>query len=184
MKKLFLSVVLLVTVSVILSGCVVRTYRKTQDRVDQNLSEGNRGYLMDTNAQISDKERSMTRTTQVVEIEFYPAVKFDRKDKVRDPADADISEDQFDLEADYFVEEDFELVDVSVYMQEYTVQENDTLQKISKKFYGTTRKWSDIYQANQDILKGPDQIKPGQVLRIPEAIVSVIEEETLIGPIK
>jgi len=184
MKKIFSSIVLLVAVSVILSGCVVRTYRKTQDRVDQDLSEGNRGYLMDTTAEIPDKERSMTRTTQVVEVEFYPAIRFDRKDKVRDPADADVSEDQFDLEADYFVEEDIELVDVSVYMQEYTVQENDTLQKISQEFYGTTRKWLDIYQANQDTLEGPDQIKPGQVLRIPEATVSIIEEESLIGPIK
>lgn len=180
MKKLFFTLILLVAVSVILSGCVVRTYRKTQDRVDQNLSEGNRGYLMNTTAQIPDQDRRMTRTTQVVEVEFYPAIKFDRKSKVQGPAGTD----QFDTEADYYVEEDIDLVDVSVFMQEYTVQKNDTLQKISQKFYGTTRKWSDIYQANQDILKGPDQIKPGQVLRIPESSVSVIEEDNLIGPIK
>ena len=29
-----------------LSGCVVRTYRLTRDRVDQNLEGGNRGYLI------------------------------------------------------------------------------------------------------------------------------------------
>ena len=183
MKKLFFTLILLVAVSVILSGCVVRTYRKTQDRVDQNLSEGNRGYLMDTNAQIPDKERSMTRTTQVVEVEFYPAIRFDRQSKAADQAEAVVSEDQFDEVADYYVE-DFDLVDLSVYTQEYTVQKNDTLQKISQKFYGTTRRWSDIYQANQDVLAGPDQIKPGQVLSIPESVVSIIEEESLIGPIK
>ena len=183
MKRMILSVILLVAVSVILSGCVVRTYRKTQDRVDQNLSEGNRGYLMDTNAQIPDKERSMTRTTQVVEVEFYPAIRFDRQSKAADQAEAVVSEDQFDEVADYYVE-DFDLVDLSVYTQEYTVQKNDTLQKISQKFYGTTRRWSDIYQANQDVLAGPDQIKPGQVLSIPESVVSIIEEESLIGPIK
>ena len=51
----------------------------------------------------------------------------------------------------------------------YTVRKADTLQKISLQFYGTTKKWPLLYQANQDKLKGPDKIKPGQVLVIPEA---------------
>ena len=49
----------------------------------------------------------------------------------------------------------------------YTVQKNDTLQKISYKFYNTTKRWNEIYAANKDILKGPDKIYPGQVLKIP-----------------
>ena len=49
----------------------------------------------------------------------------------------------------------------------YTVQKNDTLQKISYTFYNTTRRWNKIFEANRDILKSPDSIYPGQVLKIP-----------------
>ncbi|OGX17785.1 MAG: hypothetical protein A3K83_06695 [Omnitrophica WOR_2 bacterium RBG_13_44_8b] len=49
----------------------------------------------------------------------------------------------------------------------YTVQKGDTLQKISQKTFGTTKKWMKIYDANRDVLKGPNQIYPGQVIKIP-----------------
>ncbi|MBL7085206.1 MAG: LysM peptidoglycan-binding domain-containing protein, partial [Candidatus Omnitrophica bacterium] len=35
--------------------------------------------------------------------------------------------------------------------------------------YGTTKKWLSLYKANKDKLKGPDKIRPGQTLVIPEA---------------
>ncbi len=50
----------------------------------------------------------------------------------------------------------------------YTVEKGDTLQKISDKAYGTTKKWKKIFEANKDTLKSPDKIKPGQELVIPE----------------
>ena len=50
----------------------------------------------------------------------------------------------------------------------YVVRKGDTLQKISKKFYGTTKKWRRIYKANRKTLsKGPDKIQPGMQLVIP-----------------
>ncbi|PIQ88790.1 MAG: hypothetical protein COV72_06520 [Candidatus Omnitrophica bacterium CG11_big_fil_rev_8_21_14_0_20_42_13] len=52
--------------------------------------------------------------------------------------------------------------------KEYTVEKNDTLQKISQKFYGTTKKWKKIYDANTDTLKSPDKVYPGQKLNIPQ----------------
>jgi len=55
----------------------------------------------------------------------------------------------------------------SVSMEKYTVQKGDTLQKISQKFFGTTKKWYKIYEANRDVLKSPDKIYPGQVINIP-----------------
>ena len=50
----------------------------------------------------------------------------------------------------------------------YVVEKGDTLQTISDKVYGTTRKWKKIYEANRDVLESPDMIKPGQKLVIPE----------------
>jgi len=180
MKKIFIPVILLVAVSFILSGCVVRTYRKTQERVDQNLGEGNRGYLMATTAEIEERDRPMTRTTQIVEVELSSPIKFDRKKKAPASGEVVVLEDQFDAES--YIEDDLDIAAVAVDFQEYTVTKNDTLQKISEKFYGTTKRWPEIYQANQDILDGPDQIKPGQVLNIPTFSTVAVEEEGIFGP--
>jgi LysM repeat protein len=50
----------------------------------------------------------------------------------------------------------------------YVVQKGDTLQKISQKFFGTTKKWKSIYDANKHVLKSPDRIRPGQKLVMPK----------------
>jgi len=50
----------------------------------------------------------------------------------------------------------------------YVVRKGDTLQKISQRFYGTTRNWRRIYEANRSTLtKGPDMIQVGMRLVIP-----------------
>ncbi|MEP7366096.1 MAG: LysM peptidoglycan-binding domain-containing protein [Acidobacteriota bacterium] len=51
----------------------------------------------------------------------------------------------------------------------YTVQGGDTLSKISKHFYGNANQYMKIFDANKDQLSDPDKIKPGQVLKIPNA---------------
>jgi nucleoid-associated protein YgaU len=50
----------------------------------------------------------------------------------------------------------------------YTVKKGDTLQEISQKFYGTTRQWRKIYDANRSRIKGgPDKLTVGTKLTIP-----------------
>jgi len=49
----------------------------------------------------------------------------------------------------------------------YTVVSGDTLSAISKKMYGDANKYQRIFEANKPMLKDPDEIYPGQVLRIP-----------------
>ena len=51
--------------------------------------------------------------------------------------------------------------------QYYKVQSGDSLSKIAKEFYGDAMKYPTIFEANQPMLKDPDKIYPGQVLRIP-----------------
>ena len=51
--------------------------------------------------------------------------------------------------------------------QYYTVVKGDNLSKISKQYYGDPNKYTKIFEANQPMLKSPDLIYPGQVLRIP-----------------
>ena len=49
----------------------------------------------------------------------------------------------------------------------YTVKRGDTLSGIAKAHYGNAGKYPVIFEANKPMLKDPDKIYPGQVLRIP-----------------
>jgi nucleoid-associated protein YgaU len=51
----------------------------------------------------------------------------------------------------------------------YTVVAGDSLSKIAKKLYGDGKKWRKIYEVNRDVIKNPDLIQPGWVLKIPDA---------------
>lgn len=51
----------------------------------------------------------------------------------------------------------------------YTVRKGDTLSAIAEKHYGNANKYQQIFEANKPMLKHPDRIYPGQVLRIPPA---------------
>jgi nucleoid-associated protein YgaU len=51
----------------------------------------------------------------------------------------------------------------------YTVVKGDTLSKIAQQHYGSANKYPLIFEANKPMLKDPDEIYPGQVLRIPKA---------------
>ncbi len=51
--------------------------------------------------------------------------------------------------------------------QFYTVKSGDNLSKIAKQFYGDANKYPVIFEANKPMLKSPDAIFVGQVLRIP-----------------
>ncbi len=50
--------------------------------------------------------------------------------------------------------------------QFHTVVSGDNLWKIAEKYYGNGAKNDVIFEANKPMLKSPDKIYPGQVLRI------------------
>jgi nucleoid-associated protein YgaU len=51
--------------------------------------------------------------------------------------------------------------------QFYDVKSGDSLSKIAKQYYGDANKYNLIFEANKPMLKDPDEIYPGQKLRIP-----------------
>ncbi len=59
-------------------------------------------------------------------------------------------------------------------LQTYEVQSGDTLSAIAKKQYGDAGAYNRIFQANQPMLKDPDEIYPGQVLIIPGKTTSAV----------
>lgn len=50
----------------------------------------------------------------------------------------------------------------------HTVEKGDTLSAIAKKTLGSASRYPEIFQANRPMLKDPNKIYPGQVLRIPQ----------------
>ncbi len=167
-------VLLLLIAALALSGCTVRTYKLTKDRIDQDLTTGNRGYLEGRAPAVDTSAKKTTRDTQVVEVEFRPLIKFEKGPKVTSEAKAEsaieeqapVSEEVMGNRGYVTQSESAEIAEAPA-MEKYKVQKDDTLQKISNKFYGTTKKWNKIYDANKDSLKGPNKLYPGQVINIP-----------------
>lgn len=52
-------------------------------------------------------------------------------------------------------------------IRRYEVERGDTLSRVAARFYQNPHKWKLIYDANQEVLRGSQQLKPGQVLIIP-----------------
>lgn len=51
---------------------------------------------------------------------------------------------------------------------EYVVKKNDMLSSLAQKFYGKASLWPVIQKANEDVLKGKEQLTVGMKLRIPK----------------
>lgn len=162
MNRLKLAGICVLASTLALSGCVARTYNLTRDRVDQDLSNtsGNRGYLMGKAPE--PQERTDTRTVRVFEIELGK----NKKTALNCPANTPLASNAYEP-TNSFQESLNETPNQN--FEKYTVVKNDTLQKISKKFYGTTKRWTKIYAANKDTLHGPDKLYAGQILNIPAA---------------
>jgi nucleoid-associated protein YgaU len=60
--------------------------------------------------------------------------------------------------------------------KDYVVEKDDTLQKISKKVYGSYSKWTKIYDANREAIKDPNFLKAGITLKIPALDVQATTE--------
>jgi len=64
---------------------------------------------------------------------------------------------------------DWELVIPRDWPRAYTVKEGENLWMIAKRWeiYGDGRMWTEIFEANGDVLSDPNMIRPGQTLTIP-----------------
>jgi len=50
----------------------------------------------------------------------------------------------------------------------YVIQSGDSLSAIAKRAYGDASAYPRIFEANREVIKDPDQIYPGQKIRIPK----------------
>lgn len=156
-------------------GVETRAYIAQKDRVDQKMEGGNFGYINGTPKPPDTSKMSKTRKVYVLEFTKNPDVTPDDLRKPVPPAQPvsiDVPERRAPVSQNYEpvvepIMESPRSVPVDATPSEYVIQKNDTLQKISKKVYGTYKKWYQIYEANKDILTDPNRIKPGLTIRIP-----------------
>ena len=158
----------------------VKTYVQVMDRVDQQV-DGNAGYLMGQSDPLARPKVRSTRDIYVLEIiQDPPEIGNDSKEpsmrkpvpEAPRPNNALTSESRRPTAG---VQQNFTFGDLNKpandaavpLPSEYTVQEKDTLQKISKKFYDSYRQWPRIYEVNKDRINDPNRIVPGTVLTIP-----------------
>ena len=174
-----------------MTGCVKRTKIVTKPREDQTLA-GNRGYLAGTPPPA--QRTGGTRTYYETEVEVPT---FEVNIKVppwhREWVDKDLSGGNRGYlvggphqrqtaestsvparEPSFFHRPEPARIEEETYEEKkpssstYTVQKGDTLGGISMKVYGTSKRWKQIFEANQDVLKDPNHLKVGQLLRIPK----------------
>lgn len=50
----------------------------------------------------------------------------------------------------------------------HIIVKGDTLYSLAQKYYGNKSRWKDIYSANRDIMRSPDDYKLGMELKIPQ----------------
>lgn len=159
---------LLLLISIfLLSGCLVRTYTVEKPRLDLEVS-GNQGYLFGApSAEARPNRLGDTRTISVTEVELgsHKPRQLRPKEK-QEPSVKETDYLREDKEIEQYPSVMPPVSEEKTYTQ-YTIQQNDTLQKVSYKFYKTTKKWRMLYEENKDILKDPDRIKPGITIKVP-----------------
>lgn len=159
MKKIFLIFFLLG----VLSGCGGKIFLADRPRVDQELPG------------VSPENDHRAKTRKVLVFQWT-------QDQESSPAEESTSSEATIAVEDSVNTKQTSTVDLPLPMgiepaglhlsseefQIYQVQKDDTLQKISKKFYGSFEQWPKIYEYNRDTMADPHRLKPGQKIKIPQ----------------
>jgi len=155
---------------ILLGGCLTRTYTTETPRVDTDI-QGNQGFLSGTPKAEPQKAKKLgpNRINSVLEVELPSLPKLPQHKGVKNeavkPAEETVAQEQAVLPV-----EQASVVETPApekKYESYTIQKDDTLQKISEKFYGTTKKWQMLYDENKDVLKSPNSLRPGKTIKIP-----------------
>ncbi len=192
MLKVLLKRLAIIVLIMGLSGCSatkdvkLRNYVQDKKRVDQDLG-GALGNWESSPEVRDDEDRKETRRVYVLEvskealtdvnvteIEIEETMRSSSPEKLQNRVQKKkitrttmpkLNIPSFD--DDYDVTDENEVSHKFSKFIDYTVEKNDTLQKISKKFYDSYAKWHKIYDVNKTAIKNPDNIKPGIVIKIP-----------------
>ena len=180
------------------AGCSrVQTKIVQKPRVDQEITPGhNKGYLKGTPPAGGERRKTRDMIETNVELPTWQEMNPWRKKQQEQAAPGTAAapaqmesapsrgwepaqqEEEFSMPPMREKEEVETSVPASSGGESYKVQKGDTLQKISQKYFGTTKNWYKIFNANKDMLKSPDRIRPGQTLMIPAMAKAAAAEDS------
>ncbi len=144
---------------VVVSGCRTATRMTEMPRVDLELSGGNRGFLAGTPPPAGELKATREMIQTDIEIpSFYKAKRSGAQVGLESIAPPETEPDR-----EAAVPETPAKYDI------YVVQKGESLWSIAAKseIYGKASTWRQIYDANRDQLKSPDQVRAGMTLKIP-----------------
>lgn len=179
----------MLAVVALITGCAsskkysIRSYIQDKERIDQDIA-GNVGNWENAPKAVEPVDRKETRKIYVLEINKEPEEgpyddKLFKLESSNEPAkDATYVVDNSPQQAQAQAKmppkitlpppRKLEPAVASGQYVEYRVEKDDTLQKISKKFYNSYSKWPKIYDANKEVIKNPDFLQPGITIIIPQ----------------
>lgn len=158
MRRMAQARVAVVGVLLMITGCRTATRVTEVPRVDLELSGGNRGYLIGTPPAASELKTTRQMVETDVEVpSFYKPKRVSAPVGIGKIAPPEIGE------VGAIPSGTAKVFDV------YVVQKGDSLWTIAAKpeMYGKATDWRRIFDANRDILKGPERIRAGMTLKIP-----------------
>ncbi len=88
------------------------------------------------------------------------------EDKVKAALIAGNIEGVAKVDADELVTED----DAPIQDIFYEIQKGDTLWRVAEIYYKDGSRYTEIFEANREVIKDPDKIYPGQMIRIPNFV--------------
>ncbi len=155
----------------------IRSYMQDRERVDQGET-GNEGYIQGKAISV----QAPVKTRKVYVVEVSKAVKEAKENPpagLTSTSQATVENTKEESQNASDINQKISLpstdqpktetsVPAMTSDTDYVIEKDDTLQKISKKFYGSYGKWTKIYEVNKDIIKDPNHIKSGLKIKIPK----------------
>ena len=162
----------------LVSGCRSRTRVADVPRVDIELEgAGNRGYLVGTPPPLSERRTTRQMVETTIELPGAAAPLGPRS-----TAGAEESSPAGQAAGGATLEDSAGALDVPSEepskwaaspapssVDSYKVQKGDSLWSIAAKpeVYGKATRWRDLYEANRDLLKSPNDVRAGMSLKVP-----------------
>lgn len=144
-----------------LSGCRTATRVTEVPRVDLSLEGGNRGYLIGSPPEAPELKTTRQMVQTDIEIPSFYTPK-----RAGAVAPLDIAPPEMDMSEE---SAQTPVPGASESYDTYVVQKGESLWSIAAKpeVYGKATRWRRIFDANRDVLKSPDRLRPGMTLKIP-----------------